>query len=240
MDNTFVEKDNIYVEVEAIQNKIGLVGTERKCWPDIYAFLDLSTAMYVKSHDVTPEGVLHLVLDGDVTITLEKDDWLIKHENDFLSKKSSDEFECIYEKAENKPDLMALNVSAEKNKALYNFDFPDPKILEKFPTPKGHANLSIEIKIPDFTSLCPITGQPDWANITIDYTPDKWCVESKSMKLYKEGFRNFGEFHEACVQRICSDLVDLLDPLYVCVHGDFVPRGGIPIIPTAEYSRKSK
>lgn len=135
------------------------------------------------------------------------------------------------------PALKALVVSAEKNKALYNFDKPDPKALEKFPTPEGIARLTITIEIPEFTSLCPITGQPDWATIVIEYKPDNWCVESKSLKLYKEGFRNFGEFHEACCQRICTDLVELLNPLYISVVGKFAARGGIPIHPTAEYFR---
>jgi len=136
-------------------------------------------------------------------------------------------------------DFKALSVSAEKNKALYNFDKPDPKVLEKFPTPKGKAGFEIRIKIPEFSSLCPITGQPDWAKIVIEYNPDKWCVESKSLKLYKEGFRNFGEFHEACCQRICTDLVYLLDPLYIQVKGIFVPRGGVVIHPIVEYSRST-
>lgn len=140
---------------------------------------------------------------------------------------------------DNENDLKALGVSAEKNKALYNFDKPDPKVLERFPTPKGKANLCIHIAIPEFTSLCPITDQPDWAEILIEYNPGDWCVESKSLKLYKEGYRNFGEFHEACCQRICTDLVNLLDPLYIKVIGKFVARGGIPIHPTAEYSRSS-
>lgn len=134
------------------------------------------------------------------------------------------------------PDkLKALNISAEKNKALYNFDFPDPKVLEKFKTPKGKAKLNLHIVISEFSSLCPISGQPDWATIIINYVPDEYCVESKSLKLYKEGFRGFGEFHEACVQRMCSDLVDLLDPFFIEVIGQFAARGGIPFHPTAEY-----
>lgn len=133
--------------------------------------------------------------------------------------------------------LKALAVSAEKNKALYNFDKPDPNILETFPTPEGCAQLEIRATIPEFTSLCPITSQPDWATIIIDYVPDKLCVESKSLKLYKEGFRNFGEFHEACCQRICTDLVKLLDPVQLRVIGNFRPRGGISIHPIAEYPK---
>jgi 7-cyano-7-deazaguanine reductase len=136
--------------------------------------------------------------------------------------------------------LKALGVSAEKNKELYNFNMPDIRVLERFPTPKGHAGITIHVEIPEFSSLCPITGQPDWAAIVIDYSPDEWCVESKSLKLYKEGFRNFGEFHEACVQRICTDLVDLLDPVCISVLGKFTARGGIPIWPTAHYVKKNE
>jgi len=98
---------------------------------------------------------------------------------------------------------------------------------------------AIHIEAPEFTSLCPITGQPDFATIVIDYIPIERCVESKSLKLYLGRFRQEGEFHEACVNRIANDLVDLLDPLYMKVEGRFTPRGGIPLWPTAEYHRPS-
>lgn len=145
--------------------------------------------------------------------------------------------------SENK--LKALGASAESNKNLYNYDRPDASVLEKFPNPAADlkanpaaAPLKLHIEIPEFTSLCPITGQPDFAKIVIDYQPDKFCVESKSLKLYALGYRNFGEFHEACVTRICNDLISLLQPVWIRVEGQFTPRGGIPFWPTMEYHKK--
>ncbi len=85
----------------------------------------------------------------------------------------------------------------------------------------------------EFTSLCPKTGQPDFAKIFINYIADKKMVESKSMKLYLFGFRNHGDFHEDCIQTICNDLVKLLKPKYIEVIGEFTPRGGIAIFPFA-------
>lgn len=126
---------------------------------------------------------------------------------------------------------------------------PDPKVLERFPNPvlerlkdeqRGIAGgIKIDISAPEFTSLCPKTGQPDFAEIVIQYAPDQWCVESKSLKLYLGQFRMFGEFHEACVDRIGSDLVELLDPLTLHVMGKFTPRGGIKFWPTYVYTRKN-
>lgn len=146
----------------------------------------------------------------------------------------------------NKPDdygdLKALRASAETTK--YNYDEPDPNLLEAFPNPAADkeqnpagAPLTLHIEAPEFTSLCPITGQPDFATIIIDYEPDKLCVESKSLKLYLLGYRNHGSFHEACITRICNDLVALLDPVRLRVEGRFTPRGGIPFHPTMEYRR---
>lgn len=128
----------------------------------------------------------------------------------------------------------------------YRYDHPDPSLLEAFPNPfadpeknRVGAVGTIHIECPEFTSLCPITGQPDFARIVIDYRPDRLCVESKSLKLYLGSFRMHGEFHEACVNRICNDLVTLLDPFTLTVRGEFTPRGGIPFWPTATYQRPS-
>jgi len=139
-------------------------------------------------------------------------------------------------------DLKALGQSAS-NRKLYQFDRPDSQVLERFKNPhkstEGHgvptSNMVIHIEAPEFTSLCPVTGQPDFAKIFIDYLPHNWCVESKSLKLYLMGFRNHGEFHEACIHRILSDLVALLDPQMMEVRGEFFPRGGISITPQAFY-----
>jgi len=100
--------------------------------------------------------------------------------------------------------------------------------------PVGAAG-SVHIEIPEFTSLCPLTGQPDFATIIIDYLPREWCVESKSLKLYIGSFRNSGEFHESCTCRIINDLVALLDPYKIQVQGRFTPRGGIPFWPDAQW-----
>lgn len=126
------------------------------------------------------------------------------------------------------------------------YDNPDPALLECFPSPfSGKANVNgvvgtIHIEAPEFTTLCPITGQPDFATIVIDYEPDKLCVESKSLKLYLGAFRQFPEFHEASVSRIANDLISLLKPRYIKVEGRFTPRGGIPFWPTAEWRAKDQ
>lgn len=107
-----------------------------------------------------------------------------------------------------------------------------PAVLERiaYEKPvKGHVTVTLEC--PEFTSLCPKTAQPDFANVTIMYGPGKWLVESKSLKLYLFSFRNHGEFHEECIKTIAKDLHALLDPEWVEVHGDFYPRGGIKICP---------
>jgi 7-cyano-7-deazaguanine reductase len=125
-----------------------------------------------------------------------------------------------------------------------NYDNPDPAILEAFPSPfasKKHNPHdvigTIHIEAPEFTTLCPITGQPDFATIVIDYEPDQLCVESKSLKLYLGAFRQFPEFHEGSVARIANDLIELLKPLALRVEGRYTPRGGIPFWPVADYVR---
>jgi 7-cyano-7-deazaguanine reductase len=135
-------------------------------------------------------------------------------------------------------DLKRLGESATD----YKFDKPAPEILEKFDNPFKAQNPDdisgqISITVPEFTSLCPITKQPDFATIKIEYIPDQYCVESKSLKLYMFSFRNHGEFHEACVKRICQDLVTLLRPEMIRVIGEFTPRGGIPFWPTAYWEK---
>lgn len=137
-------------------------------------------------------------------------------------------------------DLKTLGNSAVTN---YAYDKPDSSLLERFTNPFSLPELNqnavtgtLEITCPEFTSLCPKTGQPDFATIAIAYEPNAWCVESKSLKLYLGSFRNHGEFHEACVNRICNDLVTLLKPQWMRVQGQFTPRGGIPFWPTANYN----
>ena len=130
--------------------------------------------------------------------------------------------------------------SLGSNKTEYRYEHADPKLLERFPNPMNNgpkAEGTVRITAPEFTSLCPKTGQPDFAKIVIEYTPHEHCVESKSLKLYLGSYRNFGEFHEACVRRMVNDLVKLLDPTYLKITGEFTPRGGIPFWPTVEYYR---
>tara|TARA_R100001594_G_scaffold56878_1_gene90814 strand:+ start:653 stop:1093 length:441 start_codon:yes stop_codon:yes gene_type:complete len=122
----------------------------------------------------------------------------------------------------------------------YQYDGADPSLLECFDNPMlrvVHGVGTVRIVSPEFTSLCPLTGQPDFATIVLDYCPDQLCVESKSWKLYLGSYRNVGEFHEACVSRIVNDLVTLLDPTWLTVEGQFTPRGGIPFWPKIEYCK---
>jgi 7-cyano-7-deazaguanine reductase len=122
------------------------------------------------------------------------------------------------------------------NKTNYLTDYT-PSVLEAFENQHPDNDYWVRFNCPEFTSLCPITGQPDFAEIRIDYIPDKRMVESKSLKLYLFSFRNHGAFHEDCVNIILKDLVALMDPKYIEVTGFFVPRGGISIHPFANYGR---
>jgi 7-cyano-7-deazaguanine reductase len=107
----------------------------------------------------------------------------------------------------------------------------DPAILEKFANKNPGSDDIVGLDCFEFSSLCPITGQPDIASIYISYIPDKFLVESKSLKLYLFSFRNHGDFHEDCVHKMQTDLVKLLDPKYLEVFGIFNSRGGIAIYP---------
>jgi 7-cyano-7-deazaguanine reductase len=112
-----------------------------------------------------------------------------------------------------------------------------PEVLETFENKHPDNDYWVQFNCPEFTSLCPITGQPDFAEIKILYIPDKRMVESKSLKLYLFSFRNHGDFHEDCVNIIMKDLIHLMDPKYIEVIGLFLPRGGISIYPYANYGR---
>ncbi|MBD5308699.1 MAG: preQ(1) synthase [Paramuribaculum sp.] len=117
-------------------------------------------------------------------------------------------------------------------------DYPTdyaPEILETFPNKHPENEYLVTFTCPEFTSLCPKTGQPDFAKILINYIPRDRMVESKSLKLYLFSFRNHGDFHEDCVNIIMKDLVRLMDPRYLEVIGLFTPRGGISIYPFANY-----
>ncbi|MCD8331384.1 MAG: preQ(1) synthase [Oscillospiraceae bacterium] len=121
-------------------------------------------------------------------------------------------------------------------KTQYPTDY-DPGLLERFQNRHRENDYFVKFNCPEFTSLCPITGQPDFACIYISYIPDAWMVESKSLKLYLFSFRNHGDFHEDCVNTIMKDLIALMDPRYIEVWGRFTPRGGISIDPYCNYGR---
>ena len=118
----------------------------------------------------------------------------------------------------------------------YRMDYA-PEVLETFVNKHQDNDYWVRFNCPEFTSLCPITGQPDFAEIRISYIPDVKMVESKSLKLYLFSFRNHGDFHEDCVNIIMKDLIRLMEPKYIEVTGLFTPRGGISIYPYANYGR---
>lgn len=113
----------------------------------------------------------------------------------------------------------------------------DPGVLETFDNTHPGNDYFVKFNCPEFTALCPITGQPDFATIYISYVPDVRMVESKSLKLYLFSFRNHGDFHEDCVNVIMKDLIALMDPKYIEVWGKFLPRGGISIDPYCNYGK---
>ncbi len=121
-------------------------------------------------------------------------------------------------------------------KTEYRQDYA-PEVLEAFDNKHPGNDYWVRFNCPEFTSLCPITGQPDFAEIRICYIPDVKMVESKSLKLYLFSFRNHGAFHEDCVNIIMKDLIRLMNPKYIEVTGIFTPRGGISIYPYANYGR---
>lgn len=131
-----------------------------------------------------------------------------------------------------KEDLTLLGNQNTKYDMNYN-----PGVLEAFSNKHPDNDYFVKFNCPEFTSLCPITGQPDFATITISYVPDKLMVESKSLKLYLFSFRNHGDYHEDCVNIIMKDLIKKLDPKYIEVLGRFLPRGGISIDPYCNYGK---
>lgn len=118
----------------------------------------------------------------------------------------------------------------------YEHDYA-PQVLEAIPNPHPDMAYFVKFNCPEFTSLCPITGQPDFATLYISYIPDSRIVESKSLKLYLFSFRNHGAFHEDCVNIILKDLNKLLSPHYIEVWGKFLPRGGLSIDPYANLGK---
>ena len=112
-----------------------------------------------------------------------------------------------------------------------------PEVLEVFGNEFPRHDYVVELDCPEFTSLCPVTGQPDFGKIRILYSPDKWLVESKSLKIYLFSFRNHGAFHENCVNMIARDLFKVMKPKWIEVSGFFNPRGGISINPSVRLEK---
>lgn len=135
----------------------------------------------------------------------------------------------------NEQGLKDLSLLGNQNtKYLYEYA---PEVLEAVDNLHTQNDFFVKFNCPEFTSLCPMTGQPDFATIYISFIPDKKLVESKSLKLYLFSFRNHGDFHEDCVNIIMKDLIKLLDPRYIEVWGKFTPRGGLSIDPWCNYGR---
>lgn len=120
-----------------------------------------------------------------------------------------------------KPKLLGQQVGA--------FSSPDKAVLETVPNPHKGTDYIVRFTCPEFTSLCPITGQPDFAHIVIDYAPDKALLESKALKLYMGSFRNHGAFHEDCTVGIAKRIIKEVKPRWLRIAGYWYPRGGIPI-----------
>jgi 7-cyano-7-deazaguanine reductase len=109
------------------------------------------------------------------------------------------------------------------------FASPDEAVLERAPNPRPGVLYLARFTAPEFTSLCPVTGQPDFARLVIDYAPGDWLVESKSLKLYLSSFRNHGAFHEDCTLAVGHRIVETVEPRWLRIGGYWYPRGGIPI-----------
>lgn len=129
--------------------------------------------------------------------------------------------------------------SLGKTKTDYE-DFYNPNLLEVFPNPQQKTPYIIEIVAPEFTCLCPKTGQPDFGSIEIEYSPNLCCLESKSLKLYLFSFRNSGSFHEDVTNTIAEDLFKFLSPHWIKVKGRFNPRGGITFHPVVYLQQTDK
>ncbi len=120
-------------------------------------------------------------------------------------------------------DLTQLGGSTETPES------PDKAVLERVTNPHKDADYLVRFTAPEFTSICPITGQPDFAHLVLDYVPQDWLVESKSLKLFLTSFRNHGDFHEACTVSIAKRIEDVIQPKWLRLGGYWYPRGGIPI-----------
>ena len=130
------------------------------------------------------------------------------------------------------------SLSLGSGHTIYSKNY-NPALLETFENKNPTKDSWTTFICTEFTSLCPKTGQPDFARIFINYIADKKMIESKSLKLYLFSFRNHGDFHEDCVQKICDDITRLIKPKYLEIIGEFTPRGGISIFPFSSYSNNT-
>ena len=128
-----------------------------------------------------------------------------------------------------KPNKTAKSPELQLGRAVEWPHTPQEAQIDHVPNPQADTDYIARFTAPEFTSVCPVTGQPDFAHLVIDYAPDKWLVESKSLKLYLWSFRNHGAFHEDCTVRIGKDLVGLVKPRWLRIGGYWFPRGGMPI-----------
>lgn len=119
-----------------------------------------------------------------------------------------------------------LKLGKETN---YEFDSPNKSTLSPIDNPHKDVDYSVRLTCPEFTSICPVTSQPDFANIIIDYVPQDYLVESKSFKMYLFSYRNHGSFHEDCTVQIAKDIIATINPKWLRIGGYWYPRGGIPI-----------
>ncbi len=140
-------------------------------------------------------------------------------------------------KSKNSPETQGLTKLGKKTQ--YRFDSPDVSILEAFPNKFPHRDYVIQFEHPEFTSLCPMTGQPDFGLIRVRYVPGEKCVESKSFKLYMGAFRNHGSFMETITNSMAEDFISLLAPRRMTVEGVFNVRGGTAITIRVEYMDES-
>jgi len=135
-------------------------------------------------------------------------------------------------------ELFEMNAFTHLGKTTDYPQDPAEAKLDTFENPAPQRNYLISLNCPEFTTLCPITGQPDFAKIEIHYIPDKLCIESKALKLYLFAFRNIGSFHEAVTNRILDDLVQATSPVWMEIIGDFNMRGGIAIRVHAQHGQR--
>ncbi len=153
------------------------------------------------------------------------------------SKKTKTQAKTKISSSRSKKELKKFQLGEVTNEYPNTYS---PSLLEAFDNKNPGTDAWTTFICSEFTSLCPKTNQPDFARIFINYIADKKMVESKSLKLYLFSFRNHGDFHEDCIQKICNDLTKLMKPKFIEVIGEFTPRGGIAIFPYASASNAQK